>query len=376
MAERVEAIEHHHFGHTVECPCVFGKSLTERWGTRISLILVGTITSALLKYWMIPEAHRGSFALCVFQSFVYSTCIGLEFFYSFHLFSERISRQAFPLNWFLLFLTVLVSSLIGYFTGGLILVALGSCTFDDFVTSLPRSLRFSLLLGLIFGMGFFVYESLKRQLEETTLQLRTKQLEEERARKLAIGAQLSSLESRVRPHFLFNTLNSISALIREEPAQAERMVERLSAMLRFSLDSNQRNSVPLRDEVKIVRDYLEIEQARFGERLRFEINVAPELGMIAVPPFALQTLVENSIKHVISHRREGGHICVKVEAEGDQVKLSVWDNGNGVDLTTIPNGRGLDNLQARLYALFGNQASLEFKRQDNYAIASISLPRQ
>ncbi|HEX4945807.1 MAG TPA: histidine kinase [Blastocatellia bacterium] len=373
MAE--PAISPRHFGHSVACPCVFGKTLTERWGARVGLILAATITSSLLKYWMLPAEMRLSFANCLFTSFVYSTCIGLEFFYSFHLFSERITRQVFPLNWFLLFLTVLVSALIGFFTGGLILVALGTCTFDEFVTSLPRSLRFSLLLGLTFGIGFFLYESLRRQLEETTLELRTKQLEEERARKLAIAAQLSSLESRVRPHFLFNTLNSISALIREEPAQAERMVERLSAMLRFSLDSNQRNAVLLRDEVKIVRDYLEIEQARFGERLRFQVAVAPELGMTTVPPFALQTLVENSIKHVVSARREGGEIQVKAEADGDAVKLEVWDDGPGCAVETIPAGRGIDNLQARLYALYGDQASLEFRQQNGHSIAALTLPR-
>lgn len=357
------------------CPCVFGKSLTERWGARLTLILAGTITSTMMKYWIIPAELRISLTTCFFHSLVYSTCIGLEFFYSFHLFSERISRQVFPLNWLLLSLTVLVSALIGYFTGGLILVAVGASSFQETMNSLPRSLWFSLLLGMIFGIGFFLYESLKRQLEETSLQLRTKQLEEERARKLAIAAQLSSLESRVRPHFLFNTLNSISALIREEPVQAERMVERLSSMLRFSLDSNHRNSVLLRDEVKIVTDYLEIEKARFGERLQFQIDVAPEIGMTAVPPFALQTLVENSVKHVISKRREGGVIRVVAKDDGSSVKLEVWDDGPGLAIETIPAGRGIDNLQSRLYALFGDQASLEFQRQDSYFITTITLPR-
>jgi sensor histidine kinase YesM len=373
MAE--STISQTHFGHSIACPCVFGKSLTERWGARVTLILAGTLTSSLIKYWMIPDTVGVTFTACFFHSLVYSTCIGLEFFYSFHLFSERITRQTFPLNWFLLFLTVLVSALIGFFTGGLILVAVGASTFAEFSTSLPRSLRFSLLLGLIFGIGFFLYESLKRQLEETTLQLRTKQLEEERARKLAISAQLSSLESRVRPHFLFNTLNSISALIREEPAEAEQMVERLSAMLRFSLDSNQRSTVRLCDEAKIVRDYLEIESARLGARLRFTMAVSPEIGMTSIPPFALQTLVENSIKHVVAQRREGGEIRVIAEGAGEQVKLEVWDDGPGLALEAIHAGRGLANLQARLYALFGDQAALAFQRQGNYAIASIRLPR-
>jgi sensor histidine kinase YesM len=354
---------------------VFGITSTERWGARLALILAATVTSALLKHWLVHEQMGIPFTTCLWQSFVYSACIGLEFFYSFHLFSERILRQPFPLNWLLLFLTVLLSAAIGFLTAGLILVAFGAVPFGTFVASLPSSLRFSLLLGLVFGFSFFLYESLKLRLEETTLELRTKELEEERARKLAIVAQLSSLESRVRPHFLFNTLNSISALIREEPAQAERMVERLSSMLRFSLDSNQRNSVLLRDEVKIVRDYLEIEGARFGTRLRFTITAEAGIGMTTIPPFALQTLVENSIKHAIATRREGGEIRVQAVAEGEAVKLEVWDDGPGFQAETIPAGHGLDNLQARLYASFGDQASLEFRQQDGYSIAALRVPR-
>src|SRR5437764_15089871 len=102
--------------------------------------------------------------------------------------------------------------------------------------------------------------------------MRTRQLEEASARKLATEARLSSLESRIHPHFLFNTLNSISSLIREDPVRAERTVERLAALLRYSLDVNARGLAPLRHELKIVRDYLEIEHTRFGERLRYSVE--------------------------------------------------------------------------------------------------------
>jgi two-component system LytT family sensor kinase len=210
-------------------------------------------------------------------------------------------------------------------------------------------------------------------LEEATLELRTKQLEEERARKLAIAAQLSSLESRVRPHFLFNTLNSISALIREEPAQAERMVERLSAMLRFSLDTHQRNTVLLRDEVKIVNDYLEIEKARFGDRLRFAIDVPADLGLTRVPPFALQTLVENSIKHALSRQREGGEVRVRAYRDGDVIHLEVRDDGPGFTEEAMRVGHGLDNLRAHLYALFGDQASLTLRREEPFMVVTVTL---
>jgi hypothetical protein len=139
MAQRSETIsqpQHTHVHsatwyswHALTCSCIFGKTLTERWGARLMLILAGTITSALLKYWMVADAKPIAFSSCLLPSFIYSTCIGLEFFYSFHLFSERISRQPFPLNWFFLFLTVLLSAAIGYLTGSLILVAFGVLPF-------------------------------------------------------------------------------------------------------------------------------------------------------------------------------------------------------------------------------------------------------
>ncbi|MEJ7701754.1 MAG: histidine kinase [Pyrinomonadaceae bacterium] len=129
--------------------------------------------------------------------------------------------------------------------------------------------RISLFMGVLFGVIMFLNDSLKLKLEKTELELRTKQLSEAKAKNLATEAQLSSLESRVRPHFLFNTLNSISALIREEPEKAERTVERLAVLLRFSLDAANQKTVALREEIRVVRDYLEIEKTRFGERLKF-----------------------------------------------------------------------------------------------------------
>ena len=125
------------------------------------------------------------------------------------------------------------------------------------------------LLTMTAGVGMTLYESQRLRLEGVRLELRARELDHERARKMALEARLASLESRLQPHFLFNTLNAISALIQEDPDHAERMVERLAALLRFSLDATGRGVVPLADELKIVTDYLEIERTRLGERLAF-----------------------------------------------------------------------------------------------------------
>ncbi|HWQ31265.1 MAG TPA: histidine kinase [Blastocatellia bacterium] len=361
-------------GSSLDCPCIFGQSVAERWGSRLALIIASTITSLLLEVWIIGRPQPHPLAFCALYSLIYSTCIGLLVLHAISLFSARISRLPFPFNWMLLLLTILVSSTIGCVISGVIVTLLGFHPFDYLPQQIVHSLKISLLLSLIFGTSFYLYENLKNQLEEAALELRTRQLEEERARKLAIAAQLSSLESRVRPHFLFNTLNSISVLTREDPPRAERMVERLSALLRFSLDSNHRNTVLLRDEVRIVSDYLEIEKVRFGERLQFSIEAAPETGTLEVPPFALQTLVENSIKHGLAGKRAGGEIRVRAATRGDQISLEVWDDGPGFSADAIIAGHGLDNLQSRLAVLFADRATFDIRQEDRFTVAAISLP--
>jgi LytS/YehU family sensor histidine kinase len=230
------------------------------------------------------------------------------------------------------------------------------------------------MIGLAIGISKFLYEGLKHRLEVATRRLQIKELEEERARKLAIEARLSSLESRIHPHFLFNTLNSISSLIQDDPALAERLVERLAALLRFSLDSDQKGTVPLGRELKIVVDYLEIEKARFGEKLRYSIDVPLDLEAVEVPPLAVQTLVENSLKHAISRRRDGGEVHVWARATGAQIIIEVRDDGPGFEENSVISGHGLDNLKARLSALFANEASLDISTRETRTVVAVTLP--
>jgi LytS/YehU family sensor histidine kinase len=191
---------------------------------------------------------------------------------------------------------------------------------------------------------------------------------------MALEARLATLQSRLHPHFLFNTLNAISALIHDDPDRAERTVERLAALLRFSLDATQEAVIPLGDELKIVGDYLEIEHTRLGDRLSYAVKTHPAVTACAVPPLAVQTLVENSIKHAIAPRPDGGHVCVEACPAGDRLLVSVWDDGPGFQAADIRPGHGLDNLQARLAARFGATARLSIERHAGRTLVSVSLP--
>lgn len=308
----------------------FVPKISGRLRATLLLILASTLVPSVIILWLDgrPKPLK-EFFITPFISLVYSSCIGGLLSIGLNL-SLRGFLNKSPLVKFL-YLTVLIAAatLIGFFLGSSILLGFNALIGFSYFGVDWGTWRISLFMGSLFGIIMFAVDSLKFKLEKTELELRTKQLSEAKAKNLATEAQLSSLESRVRPHFLFNTLNSISALIREEPEKAERTVERLAALLRFSLDAANQKTVALREEIRVVRDYLEIEKTRFGERLKFSFDIEDAAENFKIPPFALQTLVENSIKHYISKNRAGGEIRVSARIDNNFLQLEVWDDGAG-----------------------------------------------
>jgi LytS/YehU family sensor histidine kinase len=179
----------------------------------------------------------------------------------------------------------------------------------------------------------------------------------------------------VHPHFLFNTLNSISSLIPKDPERAERLIERLAALLRFSLETHQGGLVELEREMLIVRDYLEIEQARLGDRLRYHLDPGAGLEAFRLPPLAVQTLVENSIKHAIAPDRAGGEIRVQAARNNGSLQIEVADSGpGGFSMELAPAGHGLDNLRNRLQVLYGDAAELRASRDGGWTTVHLKVP--
>ncbi len=152
------------------------------------------------------------------------------------------------------------------------------------------------------------------------------------------------------------------------------MLEQMAALLRFSLDSNQSGLVPLSSELKIVADYLEIEKARFGERLNYRIDLAADLNSAKVPPLSVQTLVENSVKFAIAPNRAGGEILISGRRGDGHVRVEVSDDGPGFTLEAAAPGHGLDNLKGRLATLFGDQAALTLERSEQRNYIRLSVP--
>lgn len=184
------------------------------------------------------------------------------------------------------------------------------------------------------------------------------ELRAERLQRQALRAELEALQSRVHPHFLFNALNTIAALIGEDAPRAEAAVERLATLLRHALEGARRPWVTLRDELVVVRAYVDIERLRFGERLRFEERVAPELESVAVPPMILQPLVENVVQHAVAARREPTHVALWARRDGDALALGVEDDGPGTS-SHRGTGTALADLRARLELAYDGRAGLE-----------------
>src|SRR6267143_2738046 len=158
------------------------------------------------------------------------------------------------------------------------------------------------------------------------------------------------------------------------PERAERLLVEFADLLRASLDATKRHTVPLGDEVTVVQSYLEIEHARLGERLRAKLDVPDELRAWPVPPLALHTLVQNSVKHVAAARPGGAEIRIEARRVADRLAVSVWDDCPRFDLAEAPTGHGLETLRARLGVLVGPGAALDAAGDADGARVTMSLP--
>jgi two-component system LytT family sensor kinase len=175
------------------------------------------------------------------------------------------------------------------------------------------------------------------------------------------SARFAALQAQVNPHFLFNTLNTIAVLVRDNDRQgAVRIVEQLGDVLRLTLRRHPTNEVTLGEELELVQQYLAIEQARFSDRLRPAFDIDARALSAAVPIFALQHLVENAIRHGIARRADAGRVHVSARRVGETLELSVEDDGPGIAPgVSFAEGHGVANTRERLRALYGDKASLE-----------------
>lgn len=341
-----------------------------RWLRILGVNAAGAVMVTLL---LTVLGSRWSFGANLLASLIYANAIGIPAALLLPPLVRRLARDRPTLLWPGLLVSLLLLATVGSLLASLIVMALGVVPPAELWAAWSFGVRIAVVVTLGIGVSMYLYETTRAKLDQATLELTRKELERERAEKLATEVRLASLEARLHPHFLFNTLNAISGLITEDPDRAKRLVGRLAGLLRYSLDRHQR-LVPLAEELAFVRGYLEIQAARFEARLRYRIEVPRDAEAVLVPPLALQTLVENSVTHVAEARREGAEIRIEGSRLDDRLILRVWDDGPGFTLEEVPAGHGLDTLRVRLAALYGAEARLEVARENTGMCVALSLP--
>lgn len=260
-------------------------------------------------------------------------------------------------------ISVLVMGMLMYFLRIPVAFSLGFfnpvTAFDPF-----RILGLSAVYSILFflwSVVYFVYNYFERYNKSLKLEATIKEIE------------LNNLKAQLNPHFIFNAMNSIRALIDEDPLKSKLAITQLSNILRNSLITGTKGLTKFEDELKIVKDYLSLESIRFEERLKIEYNIAPGSSDFWVPPFMIQTLVENGIKHGISKLTEGGTIAVSTSIANDELTIKIINSG--IFTNGTPQGLGLSNTTHRLKLLYGDAAYLQITNEkNNFVLTEVKIP--
>jgi len=304
------------------------------------------------------QQHPNFFWKSVFISSIYSFSIGFSIYFLMAVFDYRPVNIV--LRYLFMFAEIAFATTFGMIISNLIFLIVYGAN--------PQSLNFSsygflLLSGVFFtviAITIFYYFHLSEN-------RKYQHLREKQAR---TAAELTSLRTRINPHFLFNTLNSISGLIHTRPDEADEMLQQLSELLRYNLSAAETSEIELNRELQAVQDYLNIEKIRFGNRLN--ISISNEIESFSLPPLLLLTLVENGIKHGVSKVVEGGLIELKAFKENSKIIFSVFSTGELVQNKT-ESGFGLKALKGLLEMHYKESAEFSIKNHEDGTLAKIEI---
>ncbi|MCG8308609.1 MAG: histidine kinase [Cytophagales bacterium] len=264
------------------------------------------------------------------------------------------------------FFCIFVLTISNFLTHLLFLVSLGILLSGDLdLSTIGATLVTTFFIYFIWTLFYFIYHYIERY--NTALKYEA----------LKNEIELNNLKSQLNPHFIFNALNSIRALVDENPSKSKDAITQLSSLLRSSLVINRNKLTRFTDELNAVKDYLELESIRFEERLRTKFDIDPESKKFTVPPLMIQTIVENGIKHGISKLQKGGEISLQTKVRNSTLFIKIRNNGQ------LPHqklngskGFGIENTKQRLKLLYGNKATFKIcNEDDNTVLTELSLPQ-
>jgi len=241
--------------------------------------------------------------------------------------------------------------------------------------SYPRAVFLSAAAALLFGLIASTFFFTRTRLDEAKEEARAERLLRAEQEALASQAGLRLLQAQIEPHFLFNTLSVIVELTETRPAAARSMLLNLVSLLRASLANTRQEAVTLDREFELLRAYLDIMVERMGSRLRYRIEVNPEVRQFQLPPLLVQPLVENAIRHGIEPKADGGDVYISATLAGDTLVIEVADTGKGFSADARSDGVGLSNVRDRIARRYGSAARLELSDKPGGGVtARIVIP--
>ncbi|MFA7421198.1 MAG: histidine kinase [Melioribacteraceae bacterium] len=261
--------------------------------------------------------------------------------------------------------SIITTLLIVFFgVGSIVLVRDYSGNIPKLLVNNFLSLYFIVLLWIAVYFVFVYYTSLQKKEIDNLKLLNSLQ-----------QAHLTNLKNQLNPHFLFNALNNIRSLIREDAEKSRAMITSLTDILRYSLNSRNEQKILLNSEIEFIREYLRLEHLHMEDRLNYQIEIVEKAANALIPPMIVQLLVENSIKHGISKSVEPGTISIHATIENEELIIKVKNSGELVSKRTDDNtGVGLSNLTERIKLLYGNKAKFELQQVNGFVSATLKLP--
>jgi len=321
-------------------------------------VAIGLVISAL------ESAVQNKFipATDILSNLIFSTVITLTITNSIYLFTCFWRSKKIP-EWHYIFVFY-GCSLLGMAVGAEL-----SCLLTALIFHLPyhflghfREYRFSFLVVVIVSTIIYFYRS---QQAAMSARLREKELALVKAKQSITQAELQTLQSKINPHFLYNSLNSIASLIHEDADKAEDMTLKLSRLFRYSINSDKENMALVKDEMEIVNTYLAIEKVRFGDRLSFISEIDDAVANKLIPRFLLQPLVENALKHGLNDKVSNGVLKISINMENETIVIVIADNGKPFP-PELNMGYGLQSTYDKLALLYG----------ENYQVQIMNAPEK
>ena len=226
---------------------------------------------------------------------------------------------------------------------------------------------------LVYGVIVFV-----QQQRDSLRRAREKEREAVELSARLSAARLETLEAQIRPHFLFNTLHTVTGLVEVDPVKARQVLSELGGLLRRSLDAKTHQEIPLSEELEVVHAYLSIEKARYHDRLATTFDVSDDSRDCLLPAFMVQTLVENAVRHGIGPEIEGGEVRVSAHCRNGRLEIEVCDTGRGIDSgRPLKEGVGLTNTRSRLLTLYGKDHEFDLRNEPGGGLrVMIAVPKR